>query len=247
MAAAKTKIALISGGARGIGRGLGLALAQDGWDVAFCYRTSTQAAKTTRHDILNAGRMCLALRCDLSKPQAAKRAVRRIEEEWGGVDALINCVGAFRRVPLLDDSATGWQDMFSNNLHPVFYLCQAVAGGMRKRKWGRIINFSIAKVEQMAAQPNITAHYIAKAGVLILTRTLAKILAVDGITVNAISPGFIDSAEGAKSLVQELGVNIPAGRLGKADEVVAAVRYLLSEEAAYVNGTNLVVSGGWGV
>ena len=111
----------------------------------------------------------------------------------GRIDVLINGAGPYHRVNLFDETIAGWREMFDSNLHPIFYLAQMVAPGMKTRTYGRIVNFSMANADRMVSQPDVTAHYIAKAGVLILTRTLAKLLAPYGITVNAISPGFIDS------------------------------------------------------
>ena len=137
--------------------------------------------------------------------------------------------------------------MFDGNLHPIFYLAQAVAPGMKTRKSGRIINFSMANADQMIAQPDVTAHYIAKAGVLILTRTLAKLLAPHGVTVNAISPGFIDSGSAPADELAAMTKRIPAGYIGTVGDTIAAVRYLLSDEGRYVNGANIQISGAWGI
>src|SRR6185436_12804095 len=135
----------------------------------------------------------LSFRSDVSDPAAANKLVRDVEQSWGRLDALINCAGPYHRINLLEETPEGWVEMFDHNLHPIFYLSQAAVPGMKERKSGRIITFSMANADQMVAQPEVTGHYIAKAGVLILTRTLAKLLAPHGITVNAISPGFIDS------------------------------------------------------
>jgi 3-oxoacyl-[acyl-carrier protein] reductase len=137
--------------------------------------------------------------------------------------------------------------MFDNNLHPVFYLSRAAARGMIRRKWGRIINFSMVNADQLVGQPFITAHYIAKTGVIILTRSLAKELAPHGITANSISPGFIDTGSVPKEELSLSYKNIPAGYLGDPRDAVGAVSYLLSDEARYVNGTNIHVSGAWGI
>ena len=241
------RVALITGGARGIGHSLALDLAGDGWSVAICYRTSAEEGQATLEEIQRQGVNGLAVRCDVSDPEAAEEFAGQVEQKWGQIDALINCAGPYHRINLLNESVEGWHSMFDNNLHPVFYLSRVVAPGMRERKWGRIINFSMAKADQQVAQPNLTAHYIAKVGVLILTRSLARLLARDGITVNAISPGFVDSGSAPKEELESMAKKIPAGYVGRTEDTVSIVRFLLSEEASYITGANIHVSGGWGI
>ncbi len=240
-------VALITGGAKGIGRGIAFDLAAQKWNIAFCYRTSEAEAQRTASAIMEQGGQALSIRCDVSDPVAAKGLVAQVEQKWGRIDALINGAGPYHRVNLFEETVEGWNEMFDGNLHPIFYLAQAVAPGMKARKSGRIINFSMANADQMISQPDVTAHYIAKAGVLILTRTLAKLLAPHGITVNAVSPGFIDSGSASPEELAGMTKRIPAGYIGTVDDTVAAVRYLLSPEARYVNGANIQISGAWGI
>lgn len=241
------RVALITGGAKGIGRGIALDLATRHWKIAICYRTSGQEAQKTALAITERGGQALAINCDVSDPVAAKNLVVQVERQWGWIDALINGAGPYHRINLFEESVEGWNEMFAGNLHPIFYLAQAIAPGMKARKTGRIINFSMANADQMISQPDVTAHYIAKAGVLILTRTLAKLLAPHGITVNAVSPGFIDSGSAPPQELASVTKRIPAGYVGSIDDTVAAVRYLLTDEARYVNGANIQISGAWGV
>jgi 3-oxoacyl-[acyl-carrier protein] reductase len=241
------KVALITGGAKGIGRAIGLDLAASVWDVAFCYRTSEADATETAALIAQHGRRALAERCDVSDPAAAAAFAAKVERDFGPVAALINCAGPYHRVNILEETPAGWTEMFAHNLHAVFYMSRALAPAMKARKAGRIVNFSMANADQMVAQPEVTAHYIAKAGVLILTRTLAKALAPHGITVNAISPGFINSGSAPEAELAAMAKKIPAGYIGELKDAVAAVRFLLSDEARYVTGANLHLSGGWGI
>jgi len=241
------KVALITGAARGIGRAVAIALADRGWAVVASYRNSATLAGSLEAELRSRGKAITVVQADASDPAAARELAARAESEYGRLDALINCAGSYHRVAILDESDGGWRAMFDDNLHTVFYLSRAAARGMIERKWGRIVNFSIAKADQLVGQPFITAHYIAKVGVLILTRSLAKILAPHGITVNSISPGFIETDTSPQQEFAQLIKDIPAGYAGTPQDAVAAVTYLLSDEARYINGSNIHVSGAWGI
>ena len=241
------RVALITGGAKGIGRAIAIDLAGQGWSVAICYRKSAQEGTEVIDAVRKKGSKGLALQCDVSEPKAAQQMIRQVEGEWGRIDALINCAGPYHRVNLLEETIEGWHSMFDNNLHPVFYLSQAVIPGMIERKWGRILCFSMANADQLIAQPQLTAHYIAKVGLLVLARSLARVVAPHGITVNAISPGFIDSGSALKEELNAMAKRIPAGYVGTLGDAVSVVRFLLSDEARYINGANIHLSGAWGI
>jgi len=242
-----TKVALITGGAKGIGRAVALDLATQGWSVAICYRTSAREAEEVVNEVRRNGARGLALQCDVSNADAAVKLVERVHQELGRIDALINGAGPYHRVSVLQETNAGWHDMFDNNLHPVFYLTQAVLPIMKAQKWGRIVSFSMANAEQLIAQPQLTAHYITKVGLLALSRSFAKLIAPHGITMNCVAPGFIDSGSAPKEELDRMVKFIPAGYVGSVDDAAAAVRYLLSDEARYVNGANIQLSGAWGV
>jgi 3-oxoacyl-[acyl-carrier protein] reductase len=241
------KVVLITGGARGIGRAVALDLASRGWSVAICYRTSANEAAEVIEALRQKDVDALALQSDVSNPAAATNLVQQVNRKWGRIDALINGAGPYHRVSLLKETNDGWHSMFNNNLHPVFYLAQAVIPIMRERKWGRIVCFSMANAEQLIAQPQLTAHYISKVGLLALARSYARLIAPDGITMNCVSPGFIDSGSAPKEELERMVKLIPAGYVGSVDDAVSAVRFLLSDEARYVNGANIQLSGAWGV
>ena len=241
------RVAIITGGAKGIGRAIGEDLASRGWSIAFCYRTSADAAKSLTATIEQHGSRGLGLQCDVSDPEQCRTLVERVVSEWGRVDALIHAAGPYHRVPILEETHEGWHEMFDHNLHPVFYLAQLVAPHMIEQRFGRILTFSMANADRMVAQPFVTGHYIAKSALLILTRTLAKELAPHQITVNAISPGFVDSGSAPSEELAHMASKIPAGYIGELKDAVSAARFLLSDEARYVNGANLHLSGGWGI
>jgi 3-oxoacyl-[acyl-carrier protein] reductase len=241
------RVALITGGARGIGRAIGIELACAGWHIAFCYRTSQAEAEATYATIKAQKAEALMAQCDVSDPVAVAELVDRVETRWDRIDAVINCAGPFHRAKILEESVGGWRSMFQNNLDPVFFTAKYATPGMMKRQWGRIISFSLANADRIAANTGITAHFIAKSGVISLSRALAKELAPHGVTVNCISPGFIDSKSTPREELDEVAKQIPAGYVGSLDDVLAVTHFLLSEPARYVTGANLQVSGGWGL
>jgi 3-oxoacyl-[acyl-carrier protein] reductase len=241
------RVVAITGGARGIGRAIGLALAEKGWSIGLCYRTSAQDAATALAEIQERGGQGLALQIDISDAEAAQGFARQVEGRFGRIDALIHCAGPYHRINILEETVEGWNEMFDNNLHPLFYLSKAVVPGMKARGWGRILSFSMANADQIVAQPYITGHYISKVGLLVLTRSLARVLAPHGITVNTISPGFIDSGSEPAEELQKVVRRIPAGYIGHLNDAVQVALFLLSDEARYVNGANIHLSGAWGI
>ena len=241
------RVALITGGARGIGRAIGSDLARSGWNVALCYRTSEGEAASTCKEIEGAGAEALAVRADVSDPEAVRSLVDTVHERFGRIDAVVNAAGPYHRAKLLEETPEGWRSMFANNLDPVFFTAKYAVPKMIERRSGRIVSFSMAGANRVAANTAVTAHFIAKMGVIALSRALAKELAPHGITVNCISPGFIDSKSAPAEELEKMRKRIPAGSVGRVDDAVAAARAFLSEDAGYITGANLVVSGGGGL
>ncbi len=241
------RVALITGGAKGIGRAIGLDLAAAGWGVALCYRTSADEARAAVTEIEHRGAKALAVRADVSDPEQVRSLFAEVEGKLGAPDALVHAAGPYHRVDVLEETPEGWRAMFANNLDSLFYCAREAARGMKPRRWGRIVAFGMANADRACAQPGVAAHYIAKVGVVALVRTLARSLAPHGVTVNAISPGFVASGSAPDEELAKMVKNIPAGSIGKVDDVVAASRYLLSDGASYVTGSNVILSGGWGL
>lgn len=244
---AETRVALITGGARGIGRAIATSLASDGWRIAIAYRTSNADAEQIKDEARQLGSEAMTAVCDVSDASAVKDLVERVEREWNRIDAVVNAAGPYRRAKLLEETPEGWRSMFANNLDPVFFTAKFASRGMIARRWGRIVSFSMASADRITANTVVTAHFIAKSGVLSLSRALAKELAPFGITVNCISPGFIDSKSAPADELESMKKNIPAGYVGGVSDCVAAARYFLSDDARYTTGANLIVSGGWGL
>jgi 3-oxoacyl-[acyl-carrier protein] reductase len=241
------RVALVTGATRGIARGIALDLARQGWAVAVSFKTNARAAEATRQAIEATGARALAIQADLGDAAQAEALVRRVEAVWGRLDAVVHGAGPYHDGPLLEETPKRWRETFRQNLDPLLFLAQAAAPGMQARRWGRILGLGLATADRLAAQPNVTAYYLAKVALLGLVRSLAKVLAPHGITVNAVSPGILETEGYPRPDLETLLQRIPAGHLGQVDDVVAAARFLLSEEAGYVTGANIQVSGGWGV
>jgi 3-oxoacyl-[acyl-carrier protein] reductase len=241
------RVALVTGATRGIARGIALDLARRGWAVAVSYRRDAAAAEATRAALAAAGAPALALRADPGDAEEARALVRQVEAAWGRLDALVHGAGAYHESALLEETPERWRETFRQNLDPLLFLVQAAAPGMRARRWGRILGLGLATADRPTAQPNVTAYFIAKMGLLVLVRSLARVLGPDGITVNAVSPGILETPGYPRPDLDLVLRRIPAGHLGTVEDVVAAARFLLSDEAGYVTGANVHVSGGWGL
>lgn len=231
--------ALVTGSAKGIGRAVALALAADGIDVAVHYRRSRRAAEQVVAQVERIGARAVALRADVTIEQEAQDLVDAAAASLGGVRVLVNNVGDYHKGPLAELDAGTWHRMLDSNLHATFYTCQRAVPIMRAAGGGRIVNIGFAGSEVLKARPAIVAYQIAKTGVLLYTKSLARSEAAHGITANVVSPGVMDN-----SVTKPID-EIPIGRTGSLDELVAAVRFFLRPEARYVTGTHVEVAGGW--
>jgi 3-oxoacyl-[acyl-carrier protein] reductase len=238
------KIALITGAAQGIGRDIALALAADGADIAVC-DVNLEAAQKTAGDIEATGRKALALKVDVAASADVAAMVEQAIAKFGRLDILVNNAGITRDGLILRMKDEDWDLVLSINLKGSFLCSRAALKHMTKQRGGTIINIaSIVGAMGNAGQANYVAS---KAGLIGLTKTIAREYAARGVTANAVAPGFIDTAMTQalpENVRQDLAKQIPMGKLGTPRDVANAVRFLASPQAAYITGQVIHVNGG---
>jgi 3-oxoacyl-[acyl-carrier protein] reductase len=236
----KGRVALITGGSRGIGSSIALSMAAAGADVVVNFLTHAVEARAVESKILQLGRRCVAIQANVSVAAEVERLAAEAQKSMGAIDILVNNAGIARQQPLEQVTEADWDELIDVNLKSCFLVTQAFVPAMRMRKWGRIINIS-----SVAAQIGgvVGAHYAAsKAGMLGLTHYYARYLAADGITVNAIAPALIET-DMTRSNVKASTANIPMGRFGSVEEV-SDIALLLATNG-YITGQTINANGGW--
>ena len=239
------KTAVVTGGSRGIGRAVCLELAKGGANVVLCYAGNEAAAQETVREIEALGAKALAIRCDVSDAAQVDALVKAAVETFGRIDILVNNAGITRDNLLMRMSEADFDAVISTNLKGTFLCMKAVSRLMLKQRYGRIVNLSsVVGLRGNAGQVNYAAS---KAGVVGMTKSLAKELASRGVTVNAVAPGFIETdmtaalTDAARAAAQG---SIPMNRLGAPEDVAKAAAFLASDDAAYITGQVLAVDGG---
>jgi 2-hydroxycyclohexanecarboxyl-CoA dehydrogenase len=244
------RVTLVSGGARGIGRATALALAGAGSAVAVADVRQEQAAEVAA-EIETAGGRALALAMDVTDGRAVADAAARVGEELGAIEVLVNCAGWDEFKPFLATDEPFWRRVIAINYEGCLRTAFAVLGGMAERQWGRIVNVSSDAARVGSAQEAVYAG--AKAGVVAFTKTIAREFAREGVTANVVCPGptdtamlreMLSSAPDSERLVAALTRAVPMRRLGRPEEVAQAITFLASEQAGYITGQTLSVSGG---
>jgi len=234
----KKKVVLITGSGKKTSLGAALArhLAKQNWAIAIHYFTHGQDAQTLAKNLDDAK----SFGANLSHEKEAKKLIAQIIKHYGRLDALIHCSGLYQPKPSDRLTEKEWHEGINSTVTTCFFTVRAALPYLRKSKQGRIINLGDSSCEKLGPRNLAISYHIGKTGVLLLTKTFAKQEAPYGVTVNMISPGILEN-----SLDLDQAPPIPAGRLGKSQDIIQAADFLLNEKTQYLTGSNLIVSGGW--
>ena len=239
------KIAVVTGGSRGIGRAIALELAKRGATVVVNYQKSADAANEVVESITSGGGRALAVQADVSAEADANRLIKTAIDTYGKLDILINNAGTTRDNVIMLMGADDFDAVIQTNLRSTWLCSKAAVRSMMRKRYGRIVNItSISGIMGNAGQTNYSAS---KAGIIGLTKALAREVSTRGITVNAVAPGFVmtDLTSGLpEDMLKRLNENIPLGRWGTVEDVASATCFLASDEASYITGHILTVDGG---
>lgn len=241
----KDKTAIVTGGSRGIGRAIALAMAHAGADVALIYAGNEQAAADTVAAIEATGRKAIAYRCDVASFSETQQTIARILEDFGGIDILVNNAGIVRDALVMSMKEDQFDQVIDTNLKGAFHMIRHVTAHLVRKRAGRIINItSVSGLMGNAGQSNYAA---AKAGLVGMTKSVARELASRSITCNAIAPGFIDTdmtATMTEKAADKMTGQIPMGHRGRPEDIAALAVFLASDQAAYITGEVIRVDGG---
>lgn len=240
----ENKVALVTGGSRGIGKSIALELARAGADVIITNR-SAGGGDAVKAEIEGMGRKCLALIADISDSEQADAMVKEALAAFPSLDILVNNAGITRDTLMMRMSPDDWRDVMGTNLDGMFYVTRAVIKPMIKQRAGKIIN--ITSVVGFTGNPGQVNYSSAKSAAIGFTKSIAKELGGRNITCNAVAPGFIETdmtAELSEDQKKAILNQVPLGRMGRAEEIAQAVKFLASNEADYITGTVLHVNGG---
>ena len=238
-------VALVTGGSRGIGKAIAMRLAGDGHSVAVNYTANAAAADEVVDAIIGAGGTAIAYQADVGSSEAVTSMFGEIEERLGRVAILVNNAGITRDDLLMRMSPDAWDDVIQTNLRSVYLCTRAAMRGMLRLKWGRII--SVSSVSGISGNPGQANYAASKAAIIGFSKSVAREIGSRNITVNVVAPGFIETdmtEQLGSHITEEVVRRVALGRLGKPEEIAAAVGYLASDDAAYVTGQTLVVDGG---
>ena len=238
-------VALVTGGSRGIGRAVVHRLAEDGYDVSFCYQSNVEAAALVAKSAGEHGARVLYHQVDVADHKQVQAFVKDTEDQLGPIDTVVTVAGVIRDKPLALMSDEDWQAVLGTNLDGTYHVCRAAIRRLMKRRRGSIV--TVSSVAGVAGTPMQTNYAASKAGIIGFTMALSKEVGRYGIRVNAVAPGFIETdmlsgltAEFTSSMLQRISL----GRLGQAEEVAAMVSFLAGPQSSYVTGQAFRVDGG---
>jgi 3-oxoacyl-[acyl-carrier protein] reductase len=242
------KVVIVTGGARGIGRSIVLALCKEGADCAFTYTKNPSAAESLTKEIQRMGRKAVPFQLDVRDFEGTKTFVEEVKKEFGRIDILVNNAGITRDKSLMMMDKEDWSEVIDTDLTGVFNTTRACIITFLKQKSGNVVNISsVSGIHPLPGQVNYAA---AKAGVIGFTKSLAKEVAPHNIRVNAVAPGFVDTdmtAALSETYREKAMKMIPLGRFGTSDEVAQAVAFLVSEASRYITGQVIQIDGGLGI
>jgi acetoacetyl-CoA reductase len=233
------RVALVTGGTRGIGKAISETLVKHGFTVAANYAGNDAAAKAVAEEL-----GVKVYKWDVGDWEACQAGIRKVEAEVGPIDVLVNNAGITRDGAFHKMNVDQWREVIRVDLDSLYYMCRPVIEGMRERGFGRIVN--ISSINGQKGQAGQTNYSAAKAGMIGFTKALAQENAAKGITVNCVAPGYIDTdmvAAVPEPVLQKIIATIPVGRLGKAEEIAKAVAFLASEDNGFITGATLTVNG----
>jgi len=240
------RAALVTGGSRRMGRVIALALARAGADVAISYHTRAAEGRKVSDAIEDLGRRSFSVRADLTRPEDARRLVETVGQRFGRLDILVNNVGEWVVRSVEDTDLRAWRRVLDSNLTATYVCSRFAVRQMRRNRWGRIVNLGAAGAYRAHGSAKMSAFYAAKAGIVAFSKSLAREVGRDGITVNVVSPGVIEDPELPLAAARRRKAKDTAvGRPGTGADVAAAVLFLVSEEASFVTGDVIGVTGGW--
>lgn len=240
----KGKVAVVTGGSRGIGRHISLLLAKRGADVAINYRSRQEEADATIKELEELGVRAMAIQADLSDMTAARNLIRKVHEEWGRIDILVNNAGITRDKTMKKLTDDDWNEVLNTNLGSVYATCSEVLEIMMKQKYGRIVN--ITSFVGQAGNFGQANYAASKGGIIAFTKTLALETAKYNITVNAIAPGFTETemlGQVPENIREKIMERVPMGRFGQPEEIARAVVFIAAE-GDYITGQQINVNGG---
>ena len=244
--ALRNRVALVTGASRGIGKEIALTLGRAGLRVVVAFRTNKLGAQKVVADLRAVGSDALALATDVTDPTRVKELIDAVAKHFGRLDVVVNNVGEFEWKPIVESTVEAWGAIIKSNLFSVFYTTKFALPIMRRQHWGRIVNLGSVGAERAFGQAKISAYSAAKAAIVAFTRSVALEEAGNGITANVVNPPVIDEKELSLEEAQRLtDVRFPVGRPATGRDIAEAVKFYVSEEAAFITGQVLNVSGGW--